>query len=513
MLFIDPGSCVDCGLCIAACPVGAIAYEGDLRMDQQPFRDLNAAWFADRDSVPYPILPLPLPQVPRSSSPVVAKPVRIAVVGSGPAGAFATEELLVQRHVEVDMFERDPAPGGLLRYGVAPDHPDTQAAAQVLNRVLEHPRFRLFLGTEIGRDIDHNTLAERYHAVVYAVGAEGDRLLDVPGEGLCGSWASGDVVRWYTGHPRQADLQLELDTETAVVVGNGNVAVDVARLLITPYDALRLTDMADHALEVRRESRVRHVVVVGRGGPENAACSTAELIALQAAGLHVRIDDRSVSGRDSGPATSGGNAAIAQAKRRLIESLPTAMLDLPTVTFAFGLRPVAILGETAVEAVRFAIADGAEVDIECGLVISATGYRATPIPGLPFDAAIGRVPSLDGRVIDVSGVRVPGTYVTGWSRRGARGGVGANKDCAVETIARVMADFEAGWLRRAVHDDVADLLPEAPGSAAWRVLDDLERRAGAQLGRPRVKQVDGAAMRTILRGLRVDSCSAAPAVG
>ncbi|MBB1021291.1 FAD-dependent oxidoreductase, partial [Dietzia sp. E1] len=286
MLYIDPVSCVDCGACVGACPVGAIVPHTELAPEQHDFLHINAELTGDdRPSRPQARVPTLVRLGPTRTT------VRVAVVGAGPAALYAADELLRQPGVEVTVFERLPVPHGLARHGVAPDHTSTRAVADLFRAIEEQPGFGYRLGVHVGEDVTAAELAAHHHAVVYATGAGTDRPLDIPGTDLPGSTSATEVVAWYNDHPDHADAHVPLDHERAVIVGNGNVALDVARILATDPERLADTSIARHALEALRDSRVREVVVLGRRGPEHAAFTLPELVGLAARDdIDLRVD-------------------------------------------------------------------------------------------------------------------------------------------------------------------------------------------------------------------------------
>ena len=510
MLYIDPDGCIECGACVDACPVNAIAADYELEGDAVRFEEINARYFSDPAHTGYDETP-PAPQ--RRDWSAVAGPLRIAVVGSGPAAFYTAEELLSQRglDVAVDMFERLPAPYGLVRYGIAPDHQDTKAVGDAFATLLRKQGLRLFLDTEIGATITHEQLAERYHAVVYAVGAMQERRLGIDGEDLAGSRSATEFVAWYNGHPDFADRTFDLSTERVVVLGNGNVALDVARVLTQDPDALARTDIADHALEALRASSVREVVVVARRGPAEAAFTSPEVIGLKGAeGVAVVVDGAQLAGLES------DDVAVAT-KLELLQEIADgddggAGPDDRVVRLRFLSSPVALVGDDRVEAVRLertelvadgdgyrAVGTGEVEELECGLVLRAVGYRGAPVPGVPFDEVRAVVPNTDGRV-HVDGEERPGLYVAGWIKRGPSGVVGTNKACARETVDALHADAVAGRLPVPTVDaDVAELLDAPLDVAGWKALDAHERGRGREQGRPRVKVVDLTEMRSVAR--------------
>ncbi|GLZ49935.1 ferredoxin--NADP(+) reductase [Actinomycetospora sp. NBRC 106375] len=439
MLFIDPDACIDCGACADACPVDAIG-PVDMLADEG-YAEINAAYFREHPADHA----WGAPDFPRTAPGV--GPLRVAVVGTGPAACYAAQELLRSTEAEVTMIDRLATPGGLVRYGVAPDHPSTKKVGDTFATLFSHPRVRLHLGVEVGRDLTHAELAEHHHAVIYGTGPAADRRLDVPGEDLPGSVPATRVVGWYNGHPDvppdALDPAVELAGQRAVVIGNGNVALDVARVLLTDPDALAGTAIAGHALERLRRSAVREVVVLGRRGLEHAAYTRPELRALtRLDGVELVVDDDPDTAAAIEGAAPGSHAGLLAGVARRPVDLAAAPGPGRRIVLRFGSSPTAILGEDRVTAVRTAAAD-----IAAGLAVRAVGYRGTPLPGLPFDPASATVPHTAGRVVDPdTGSGVPGTYVVGWAKRGPSGGIGTNRTCASETVGTLLDDALAGEL-------------------------------------------------------------------
>ena len=498
MLYVDPGGCVDCGACATACPADAVVPHTALTPAQVPFAALNAAYY---DAFPHsdrrPVLTVP-PQR-RLKRP---GPFRVAVVGAGPAGLFTADELLRHPEIGVDVYDRRLAPGGLVRYGVAPDHRSTKQVDELFRAIEGSPGFRYFLGVEIGRDLGHDELAAQYDAVVHAVGAATDRRLGIAGEDLPGSLAATDLVGWYNGDPERQHLEVPLDGERAVVVGNGNVALDVARILARPAHALHDTDIAALPWAALRRSRLQEVVVLGRRGPAEASFTLPELIGL--AGL----DDVDVVLHDRGEVAAMPDGDRARLLRELA-SRPTRP-GRRRIVLRFRAAPARILGDDRVAGVE--LADGSVLD--AGLVVRAIGFRGLPVAGLPFDEATGTVPHEAGRVR-------AGTYVAGWVKRGPRGFIGTNRSCARETVEALLDDLDAGRCPTPVGTaaTVARVVearqPDVVGLAGWRALDREERRRGAQRGRPRAKVVDPEEQLRVARaegGVRARRRYAAPRV-
>lgn len=442
MVYIDPKSCVDCGACVTACPVDAIVPHTKLTPAQLPFLELNALHFANSPVVDRPVL-APLRRRPA----VAACDVRVAVVGSGPAGMYVADELLRHAGVSVDVLERLDQPWGLARYGVAPDHTKTRQIDRLFRAIEAQAGFRYRLGVEVGRDVTHEDLVRDYSAVVYAVGASADRRLDVPGEELPGSVSATAVVGWYNDHPDHRDTYVDLGHERVVVVGNGNVALDVARILTADPEGLAGTTISREALATLRGSRVREVVVLGRRGPAEASFTVPELIGL--AGLpdiDVAVDTQGATINPDSPRT----ALLAELAARSPEP------GRRRIVLRFLTAPVRVLGDaqvTGLEVARTELRTGRDgvpratptADrevLEAGMVLRSVGYRGTAVDGLPFDERTSTVPHEAGRV-------APGVYVAGWIKRGPTGYLGTNKSCAEETVASLLEDLAAGRLSTA----------------------------------------------------------------
>ena len=525
MLHIDPKTCIDCGACADACPVDAIFPVPALPSAQRQYAALNAAYYeqeeadenqaagslaAENQNGPEPARPEPADHGPNfhewtaptfeRSLPSDFGPLRVAVVGTGPAGMYAAEDLLLHTTAEVTLIDRLPVAGGLVRYGVAPDHPSTKRVGETFARFYTHPRARLQLGVEVGTDITAQELAEHHDAVIYAVGASADRTLDIPGEELPGSLPATTFVAWYNAHPDvAADAGASpLAAERVVVVGNGNVALDVARILVADPDTLAATDIAGHALDALRTSRVREVVLLGRRGPEHAAYTVSELLALRhLPDVDLIVDDHDPRIGETIEAAGPREKAAALgdiARERVDWSRPPA--PGRRIVFRFHSTPLAALGEDAVRAVRVTGADVAdagdgatgEVDLRAGALLRAVGYRGRPLAGLPFDRESHTVPHQAGRVKDH-----PGTYVVGWIKRGPSGGIGTNRTCAAETVGTLLADAVAGRLPAAKGSSKAfqrlvrrrnRRVVDARGLAA---IHRTELSRGSQQGRPRLK--------------------------
>ncbi|MEU8925467.1 FAD-dependent oxidoreductase [Kitasatospora sp. NPDC048545] len=506
MLYIDPQACIDCGACADACPVDAVFPVDRLRGPDTVFGDLNRDWFRDHPSDHA----WGRPSFPRSLPGEVGA-LRIAVVGTGPSAGYTAQELLRSTSAEITMIDRLPVTGGLLRHGVAPDHQSTKRIAESFASVFHDPRLRMHLNVEVGTDVTHPELAAHHHAVVYAVGAASDRRLGVPGEDLPGSLPATAFVGWYNADPTVPADAVELSAERVVVVGNGNVAVDVARILLTDPDRLAATDIADHALAALRRSRVREVVLLARRGPEQAAWTRAEFLALrQLPGVEVVVEDHPQV-RAAIEAAAADRRAVPGSQAALLAGLPLVPHDgAPApgagrrIVLRFLSAPVGLSGDGRVEALaveRTALVDGDRAEgtgerevLRAGLVVRSIGHRGVPVPGLPFDERTGTVANRGGRIVDPStGRPLPGAYVVGWAKRGPSGGIGANRACARETVDALLDDAVARALPvpEADHKDFDRLVrrrrPDAVGLKELRAVDRAERERGEAEGRPRVK--------------------------
>jgi ferredoxin--NADP+ reductase len=410
------------------------------------------------------------------------------------------------------MFDRLPTPWGLVRGGVAPDHPNIKAVSRVYEKTAQHPAFRFFGNVELGRDISHADLTARYHAVICAVGAQTDKQMGIPGEHLPGSWAATEFVAWYNAHPDYRELEFDLSQERAVVIGNGNVAADVTRMLALTRDELAVTDVADHALEVLAESRVREIVVLGRRGPAQAAFTNPELLELgEMTDADVVVDPCDVELDPLSRAWLESDAAHTTARKN-VEILTGYAGRRPVgksrrIVLRFLVSPVEILGRERVEGIRFcrnelvpddngqlrARATDVVEELECGLVFRSIGYRGTPLAGLPFDERRGVIPNDGGRILNGDRPRT-GEYAVGWIKRGPTGIIGTNKRDAQETIKLLLEDLDAGRLLEPADPDrdslealLAERAPEHVTYAGWEAIDRAEKSAGEPYGRPRVK--------------------------
>jgi ferredoxin/flavodoxin---NADP+ reductase len=446
-------------------------------------------------------------------------PVRVAVIGAGPAGFYACEELLKRDGLEVDLYDALPTPFGLVRAGVAPDHPKIKTVTRRYEKTAQDSRFRFFGGVALGLEVQRDELLRRYHAVVYAIGARDDNRLGIEGEDRPGSHAATEFVAWYNGHPDHADRAFDLSARTAVVVGNGNVALDVARMLVVGAGALAATDTADHALAALAAARVERVIVVGRRGPAQAAFTSPELLELgELADSDVIVDPGEVALDEhsrswleqEGRALARRNVAILEEYARRSPAGRPRRIEL-----RFLRTPLEVIGdgpegrvcglrvgrnriEPDADGALHAVPTGAEETIECGLVLRSIGYRGRPLPGVPFDERRGVIRNDGGRVTGSDGSPLPGEYVVGWIKRGPSGVIGTNKKDATDTVAKLFEDAQAARLNRPAEGEadgdgverwLRSRVPALVTWDGWKSIDAHEVARGEPQGRPRVKLV------------------------
>ncbi|GGR41273.1 ferredoxin--NADP+ reductase [Nocardioides luteus] len=487
MLYIHPDECIDCGACEDACPVNAIFPDYEVPDAFAPYTDINAAFFEFTGEQGEPA-PVPSPGAKVAGD----GPLKVAVVGAGPAGWYVAEELAATRRcdVEITVIDRLATPYGLVRHGVAPDHLDTKEVVSGFAKTARHRRVRTRYNVEVGRDVTHEELLAAHHAVVYTTGAGEGRTLGLTGEELPGSTSAAELVGWYNGHPDRVALTFPLDHERAVVIGNGNVALDLARLLLAEEDVLTASDLAPAALDALCASGIREVVVTARRGPEFAAFTSPELRALaDDSRIEVVVDEADLATlpieADLPERTAGTFAALQKAD--LLRGLAARPRTdaAKRLVLRFGLTPIEILGTDTVTGVRF---DGGE-EIEAGLVVRATGYRSAGVDGVPTEEGTGRFPHEAGRVTGVEG-----TYTAGWAKRGPSGVIGTNRACAAETVRTLLDDHAAGALPAPTGQPLDELLTDRGVTvidhAGWNALDAHERKSGKEIGRPRLKVTD-----------------------
>lgn len=445
-----------------------------------------------------------------------AQPLRVAIIGAGPAGFYAAERLFKETDlvIEVDLFDRLPTPFGLVRNGVAPDHQKIKSVTAAFDRIAANPRFRFFGNVELGRDISVDDLKNYYHQIIYSTGAQTDRPLDIPGDDLIGSHPATEFVAWYNGHPDYRDCVFDLSQESVAVIGVGNVAIDVARILCRTPDELMKTDIADYALEQLRESRVREVHILGRRGPAQAAFSAPEVKELgELADCDTTVPPEEA---ELDPLSQASLAGADRAELRKVEIIQELSHHKPAgkakqLILRFLVSPVELIGDenghvkqmrlvhnilyaTDAGSLRSKPTDQFET-LDVGLVFRSIGYRGVPLPGVPFNDSWGVIPNAGGRVLDpATHEPLLGQYTTGWIKRGPTGVIGTNKPDAAETVDNMIADARAERVlsptqptAAAVEALVRDRQPDVVTFADWQRLNALELSRGKEQGRPRVK--------------------------
>ena len=445
-----------------------------------------------------------------------SQPLRVAIIGSGPSGFYAAEHLQKQTDmvVEIDMFDRLPTPFGLVRGGVAPDHPKIKSVTKVYERIATKPGFRFFGNVEFGRHILLEDLQQHYHAVIFAVGAQSDRQLGIPGEDLPGSHAATEFVAWYNAHPDYRESQFDLSVRNVAVIGLGNVAMDVIRILAQTYDELYETDIADYALDRLKDSEVKTIYVLGRRGPAQSAFTTPEIKELgELADAEVIVDPKEMeldiysqayldNGRDK---VATKNVEILNNYARKGDTGKSRKIVMRFLT-----SPLEIIGTDRVEAIRVVRNElyvdekgdlrpretGQYETLPVGLVFRSVGYHGVPLPGVPFHERWGIIPNDHGRVMSAvkDGTAVTGAYVVGWIKRGPSGIIGTNKPDSVETVEMLLEDVRSGqtWNPTqpnadAIHTLIQERQPDYVTFNDWLVLDEIEMERGRQAGRSRVK--------------------------
>ncbi len=473
ILHIDPDTCIDCGACSDACPVDAIFPVDRLGPRDAHFAEVNAAYYRDRDTSNAftPTEYITLHRLPDD--------LQVAVVGTGPSAGYAIRTLLMRTDAQITVIDKLPTPGGLVRSGVAPDHPATKNITHGFDLHLRDPRVTLLGNLEVGEDFSPAELAQHFHGVIYAIGASEPKRLGIPGENLPGSTSATDVVAWYNGLPDVTNPMAPARVGRTVLVGTGNVALDIVRLLHTDIEDLGRTDIADRSLPFLRDNRVGEVVLLGRRGPDSAAYTPAEYAALaNTPGIEIIALD------GSDPSSIDLSAPVDPSRKRIV--------------FLYNTSPLEVVGDDHVTGVRVRTGETEHL-IPADNVIASIGYRTRPVAGLPFDADAGRIPNVDGRIVD-GAAPVPGAYVVGWARRGPSGGIGANRACAEETVQAFIDDAASGALDVSARPEGGfatflrrkNLTPVR--HRGIRAIDRIERERGESSGRPRVKLTERAEM-------------------
>jgi ferredoxin--NADP+ reductase len=447
----------------------------------------------------------------------VSQPLRVAIVGSGPAAFYAAEHLFkqVELVVEVDMFDRLPTPFGLVRYGVAPDHPKIKTVTKAFDGIAANPRFRFFGNVEFGRHLHLADLQQHYHQILFANGAQTDRKMGIPGEDLQGSHPATEFVAWYNGHPDYRDHPFDLSVEHAAVVGVGNVAIDVARILVRTPDELVKTDIAAHALEALRHSHIKEVFLLGRRGPVQAAFTNPEVKEvgeMADADVVVRPDEVALDDL-SRAALEAAQDRTLQKKVEILQgyALRKAEGKSKKLHIRFLVSPVELIGDAQGRVARMRLvrnvlaasetgtlnarATDQFEELEVGLVFRSVGYRGLPLPGVPFHDRWGVNLNDKGRVLDPETKQpLAGLYTSGWIKRGPSGVIGTNKPDSVETVTAMLEDLAQGTHGQPAQPDAAALetlvrqrQPLFVTYADWQRLDALELASGQAHGRPRLK--------------------------
>jgi ferredoxin/flavodoxin---NADP+ reductase len=447
-------------------------------------------------------------------------PLRVAIIGAGPSGFYAAGQLLgvSEPQFAVDLYDRLPTPYGLVRSGVAPDHPKIKSVTRAYDKTTEHERFRFFGHVELGSDLTRAQLLEHYHVVTYTLGTSIDKRLGIPGEDLSGSHAATEFVAWYNGHPDHTGLEVDLQAEQVVVVGAGNVAIDVARMLALAPSELEITDAADHAIEVLRASGITEITILARRGPLQAAFTNPELLEMG----ELERADVDVVGAELDALSAVALQAADKTRRRNVEIIqdyaarPKTGKPI-TVRFRFLASPVELLGDEHghVRAVRIennAIVTGDEgslgargtgsfEEISAQLVFRSIGYAGQPVGDIPFDERRGLIRNEAGRVTDETGTHHVGEYVSGWIKRGPSGVIGTNKKDSQDTVDKILEDAAAGRLNQPASDDIEGMIATHCGHAVtwegWQAINAIETAAGeaSAPGRPRVKLTEWATLR------------------
>jgi ferredoxin/flavodoxin---NADP+ reductase len=443
-----------------------------------------------------------MPMIPDSGT------FQVAIVGSGPSGFYAAEALIRRLpSVQVDMFDRLPTPFGLVRGGVAPDHPKIKQVIAVYEKVAQSPRFQFIGNVSLGRDVTVQELRAAYHAVIIACGASADRRLGIPGESLIGSHTATEFVGWYNGHPDFRDRNFDLASETAVVIGNGNVAADVVRVLARPVDDFRRTDMSEHAIDALSRSKIKTIHVIGRRGPAQAKFTSPELkelLSVTDCSAHVEARDLLLND-ESLTELEDPNGGEKQKNIDLLKSRAALRSEAARqIHFRFYEAPIEIKGVGRVESIilakcrlegapfaQSAVPTTERIELRCGLIFRSVGYRGESLPGVAFDERSGTIPNVGGRCSS-AGLPLPGLYVTGWIKRGPTGIIGTNRADSIETVDTLLADRNVLTSGQrpglfAIDAILRTRNIQSINFAGWQTLDAAERKAGALKNKPREK--------------------------
>ncbi|MBI1853940.1 MAG: FAD-dependent oxidoreductase [Planctomycetes bacterium] len=454
-----------------------------------------------------------------SSVGTATNPLRVAIIGSGPAAFYAAEALEKQPGlvVEIDMFDRVPTPFGLVRGGVAPDHQKIKSVTRVYDKIAAFPGFRFFGNVEFGKHVTLADLQDSYHQIVYATGAQTDRRMGIPGEDLKNSHPATEFVAWYNGHPDYRHLEFDLSQECAAVVGVGNVAIDVARILCRTPEELRATDMAEYAVDALSKSRIREVYLLGRRGPAQAAFTNPEVKEVgEMPGADVvvpadeaKLDDFSLA------EVEGASDRELETKIQILQSyaLRTSTGKPRRLHIRFLVSPVELIGDASGQVVKMRLvrnvlakSDSGALsakatdqfeELPTGLVFRSVGYRGVALPGVPFNDKWGVISNEKGRVIDATTQKPRvGEYAAGWIKRGPSGVIGTNKPDSVETVNAMFEDLAQGRILQPTKPDakrfealVRERQPQLFTFADWRRIDAIELARGKEQGRPRTKLV------------------------
>ena len=446
----------------------------------------------------------------------LTRALRVAIIGAGPSGFYAAEALIKQEDIDVsvDIFDRLPAPYGLVRYGVAPDHQKIKSVTRLFDRTISHERIRYFGNVEFGKDLSHEEVRQHYDAVVYTVGASSDRSLNIPGEDLDGSISATEFVAWYNGHPDYKDFVPNLEAESVVVVGMGNVAVDVCRVLAKTAEELRAeSDIADHAVAALQNSKVKDIYMLGRRGPAQAKFTTKELrelTELKNADLIIDPADLELDAASEASLENDNNAkSNVKVMRQFLEEDKQGVAKARRLHLRFLVSPKELKGSSSVETVSLeknrledqdgylnSVGTGEMQDISAGMVMRSVGYRGVPLVGVPFNERRGTIPNIEGRVTNIEGNVVSGEYTAGWIKRGPSGVIGTNKADAYESMEKLLEDVAGLKLvddAAAAPNEIEKLLKSKGIQYVrfddWKHIDALELKAGEEQGRPRVKFV------------------------